>query len=496
MRRVTAALQGSSRTRLTVVLLVQIAAGLCKALVKSPRANDALLLMTVLSTSLKTLARRGYNVERIQASRRAEREAADQRMREERARAAEKAATELVSCVSLPETYATQYRQIFCVQSSEKLSAYANQMQELFPDADPEYLVRLLMQQKTEHVINASNALLSQGDYPRRPVNSSPTKLGSADPPAYQQTRRPDNASSTAVARSAANLGPDPPLRPSSSSSSIASPALPSSKSDKGLFETFRRFGRSQTRVTEEQASIAGPSPIAGGSGNGSNGRPPQLPEHMRPTSSPGPTPTSSAAIRDNVRKAIEVSDGSDWVSDLARVTHLGCSVSRRPNPSMARQSQARLTKRQCARVSRHTATLPPDQTCRTCKILLGCDSTSRRTYQTSECETSKHDDMIEIVHGDCLFLTGTHSWLRIKLLSRAGCRSSSSPLAKFSHSTHAPLTCFTTRADRECCSCIICGSMLNGPRWTQIDGVQSQWQLVLELAILPRLARRRSGTR
>lgn len=81
--------------------MIQVAAGLCKQMLKSQRANDALLLMTVLSTSLKTLARRGYNVERIQASRRAEREAADQRMREERAKAAERAAAELVSCYKM-----------------------------------------------------------------------------------------------------------------------------------------------------------------------------------------------------------------------------------------------------------------------------------------------------------------------------------------------------------------------------------------------------------
>lgn len=53
--------------------------------------------MTILSTSLKNLARRGFNVERILSSRKAEKAAADERMRQERAQAQLKAAQALVS---------------------------------------------------------------------------------------------------------------------------------------------------------------------------------------------------------------------------------------------------------------------------------------------------------------------------------------------------------------------------------------------------------------
>lgn len=74
----------------------EVASGLCRLLLKKQRPNDALLLMNILSTSLKMLSRRGFNVERILASRKAEREAADARLREERAKAQEKAAQSLV----------------------------------------------------------------------------------------------------------------------------------------------------------------------------------------------------------------------------------------------------------------------------------------------------------------------------------------------------------------------------------------------------------------
>lgn len=53
--------------------------------------------MTILSTTLKNLKRRGFNVDRILNARKAEREAADQRMREERAQAQLKAAQALAS---------------------------------------------------------------------------------------------------------------------------------------------------------------------------------------------------------------------------------------------------------------------------------------------------------------------------------------------------------------------------------------------------------------
>ncbi|KDQ54066.1 hypothetical protein JAAARDRAFT_409896 [Jaapia argillacea MUCL 33604] len=55
--------------------MYEVATSLCRLLFKTPRVNDALLFMTILSTDLKALKRRGYNVDRILRQQQAEREA-------------------------------------------------------------------------------------------------------------------------------------------------------------------------------------------------------------------------------------------------------------------------------------------------------------------------------------------------------------------------------------------------------------------------------------
>jgi hypothetical protein len=43
----------------------RVATSLCRLLFDSPKANDALLFMTILSTDLRALKRRGYNGENM-----------------------------------------------------------------------------------------------------------------------------------------------------------------------------------------------------------------------------------------------------------------------------------------------------------------------------------------------------------------------------------------------------------------------------------------------
>jgi len=43
------------------MILPRVATSLNRLLFESPKANDALLFMTILSTDLKALKRRGYN---------------------------------------------------------------------------------------------------------------------------------------------------------------------------------------------------------------------------------------------------------------------------------------------------------------------------------------------------------------------------------------------------------------------------------------------------
>ncbi|KAG6857275.1 hypothetical protein H0H87_007108 [Tephrocybe sp. NHM501043] len=55
--------------------MYEVAISLNRLIFDAPRANDALLFMTILSTDLKALKRRGYNVDRILRQQRAERQA-------------------------------------------------------------------------------------------------------------------------------------------------------------------------------------------------------------------------------------------------------------------------------------------------------------------------------------------------------------------------------------------------------------------------------------
>ncbi|KAF5386054.1 hypothetical protein D9615_002424 [Tricholomella constricta] len=57
--------------------MYEVAISLNRLIFDSPRANDALLFMTILSTDLKALKRRGYNVDRILRQQKAERQAVE-----------------------------------------------------------------------------------------------------------------------------------------------------------------------------------------------------------------------------------------------------------------------------------------------------------------------------------------------------------------------------------------------------------------------------------
>lgn len=84
-------------------MIFRVSTSLCRFIFESPKVNDALLFMTILSTDLKALKRRGYNgaslillfislrwltcllVDRILRQQKAEREAAEKALKEARA---------------------------------------------------------------------------------------------------------------------------------------------------------------------------------------------------------------------------------------------------------------------------------------------------------------------------------------------------------------------------------------------------------------------------
>ncbi|KAK4046064.1 hypothetical protein OIV83_006387 [Microbotryomycetes sp. JL201] len=259
----------------------EVALGLCRLLLTKQRVNDALLFMTVLSTSLRNLSRRGYNVERIIASRKQEREAADRRMQEERAR--------------------TQKEQQARSMNMSKADA-KKQLQALYPDADPDFLAQLVEKVEPPLIDNAVTALLNAPNYPRRP-------------PAYTDA-----------------VGDNKALTKSGSNREAASTSLTSSSSGTGFFSSFKRqLGRSESRNSVSSAGSSSPRP---GSTFGNAPLPPTL---AKPSTSgayrsgtPSATPTSTDAIQSNVRKAVQASR-----------PEMGTSISNAVDKTAVKESQS-----------------------------------------------------------------------------------------------------------------------------------------------------------
>ncbi|RDX42682.1 hypothetical protein OH76DRAFT_1410943 [Lentinus brumalis] len=61
--------------------MYEVSTSMCRLLFDSPKVNDALLFMTILSTDLRALRRRGYNVDRILRQQKADRQAAEEAAR-------------------------------------------------------------------------------------------------------------------------------------------------------------------------------------------------------------------------------------------------------------------------------------------------------------------------------------------------------------------------------------------------------------------------------
>lgn len=149
----------------------EVAMALSKHLLSRQRLQEVLLFMTLLSTSLRNLKRRGFHVDKILSQRKADKEAADRAMREERARLEREALEQ---------------------PSDAQIKEWVQHMLAVFPDASPEYVERLLRSAKGDRVIEATNAML-ETPYPNRPQpkpfaddapSSSPSdKAGIVAPP-------------------------------------------------------------------------------------------------------------------------------------------------------------------------------------------------------------------------------------------------------------------------------------------------------------------------
>ncbi|GAA6015207.1 hypothetical protein JCM11491_000504 [Sporobolomyces phaffii] len=225
----------------------EVALGICKICLNKLRPNDALLLLTILQTTLKNLSRRGFNVDRILNARKAEREAADQRLREEKLQ--------------------TQLR---AAENPSRFEKDAEQLSEMFPDADPDFLRTLLETQPPPALENAAKQLLASPLYPKR--------------------------------RDTITNGAFPDQQVSASAQRQASTTSQGGGGG-GLFSNLRKqFARSSDSKPTTTQPLPPPPSLSRETSVG-----PERPQGMTPAPArPGATPTPTAAVRANLTRAIQ----------------------------------------------------------------------------------------------------------------------------------------------------------------------------------------------
>ncbi|POW05295.1 hypothetical protein PSTT_09752, partial [Puccinia striiformis] len=130
----------------------ELASSICKLILAHQKLSDSLFFMTILQTSLKNLKRRGVNVDRIINARKAERDAALQRTREE------KLQRQLDDANAL---------------TPEQLESHAKGIEERYPDADPGFIRKALSSEKEDHRKRVEEKF-AHGAYERRPVIKPP----------------------------------------------------------------------------------------------------------------------------------------------------------------------------------------------------------------------------------------------------------------------------------------------------------------------------------
>ncbi|GAA5977366.1 hypothetical protein JCM5350_002442 [Sporobolomyces pararoseus] len=228
----------------------EVALGICKITLNKLRPNDALLLLTILQTTLKNLKRRGFNVDRILTARKAEREAADQRLREERLQA-----------------------QLKATENPSRLEHDVQRLSEMFPDADPAFLRTLLETQPPPAVENATQQLLASPQYPKR-----------KDPPPMNGAF-PEQAISAAAQRQSTSVS--------------------QGSSGGGLFSKLRKQFTGETKPISSSQPVSAPTPPSLSRDTSSSTL--DRPSGMTPSGGkPGATPTPTAAVRANLTRAIQ----------------------------------------------------------------------------------------------------------------------------------------------------------------------------------------------
>ena len=150
----------------------EVAQALSKHLLTRQRLPEVLLYMTVLSTPLRSLKRKGFNVDKILAQQRQASQEEERQRREliegERREAARRAAEAEQEAKAEAErrTQQAHLEKERQAAASAQLGTWRQQLQDMFPDADPAYLETLLASFQDHQLEHATESLV-QGDYPR-----------------------------------------------------------------------------------------------------------------------------------------------------------------------------------------------------------------------------------------------------------------------------------------------------------------------------------------
>ncbi|RKO84738.1 hypothetical protein BDK51DRAFT_30133 [Blyttiomyces helicus] len=137
-----------------------VASALGRILFKNPRINDSLMLGTLLSTSRANLKRKGFPVERIRNL---------------------QAGKVKASQLAPPALKTTEERKP--PSSNDKLSPNARMLLDIFPDADPNYIQRLVDSVGSRQTVQEIAARLLETDYPKAPVEPPPVQRSQAPRP-------------------------------------------------------------------------------------------------------------------------------------------------------------------------------------------------------------------------------------------------------------------------------------------------------------------------
>lgn len=172
----------------------EVASAVVKVLLASPRATDALLLHTLISTPLPSLKRRGFNTDRILKQKRAERLAEE----------------------ALASGRAEEVR---------KTAALEKELQAMFPNASAAEVKRSLTGHQSDHIAHAANTLL---------------ELEKTRPPPLAPTPPTSKPTTTKPSDSLVPAAPVIPERRTLTQSPTAPPAAPPTKPQKGLFSSIR----------------------------------------------------------------------------------------------------------------------------------------------------------------------------------------------------------------------------------------------------------------